>query len=88
MILQGGKKLKICALNIMHTNAEFHKKAWLDSCAKVACPGTEIVYKDTKVGTLYMPCFGFGYPRMLNGREIVEAIVEAENEGCDAVLHD
>lgn len=80
--------MKICAINIMHANSEMHKKVWMESCRRVACPGTEIVYKDTKAGTLYMPCFGFGYSRMLNAREIVEAMLEAEKEGCDAVFHD
>ena len=80
--------MKICVLNIMHRNAEIHKKALIENCKRVASPGTEILYKDTKIGTLYMPYFRHAYARFLNGGAIMESMLEAKREGCDAIFHD
>jgi len=80
--------MRICALNITHRNADIHKNALVDSCNKVASPGTEIVYKDTKIGVLNMRYFGFDYTNSLNGQQMIESMIEARREGCDAIIHD
>ena len=80
--------MRICALNITHNNAGIHKKALIENCKRVASPDTEIVYKNTKFGTVYMPHFQYGYARFLNNSAIIEAMLEAQREGCDAIFHD
>ena len=80
--------MKICVLNIMRSNSEMHKKALIENCKRVASPGTEVIYKDTKFGTLYMPHFRHGYARFLNSGAIMESMLEAQREGCDAIFHD
>jgi len=79
--------MKTCALNIMHRNAEAHINAIIESCRKVASLGTEIVYKNTKSGTLDMADFRFRYTRLLNPTELIETMLEAKREGCDAIFH-
>jgi hypothetical protein len=80
--------MKICVINIMPQNSEMHRNALIESCRKVASSNTEIVYKDTKAGTVYLPALRFGYTRLLNGREIIESMLEAQREGCDAIFYD
>ena len=86
--MQGEKEMKICILNVTHRNAESHRNALIESCKKVASPGTEIVYKDTKKGALNLVDHGFGYTRLLNSNETIESMLEAQHEGCDAVMTD
>jgi len=80
--------MKICVLNITHRNADTHKNALIGSCKKVANSGTEIVYKDTRIGVLAMRYFGFDYTNSLNGQQMIESMIEARREGCDAIIHD
>ena len=80
--------MKICIQNVTPLNSDTLTNAMIESCKKVASPGTEIVYKNTKQGVLRTYFIGFGYTRLLNAREIIESMLEARREGCDAIIND
>ena len=80
--------MKICIVNITNMNSKTLQNAMIDSCKKVASPDTEIVYKNTKQGVVRTHYIGYGYTRLLNAQQIIEAALEAQHEGCDAVIND
>jgi len=80
--------MKICVINILPKNAELHKNALMQSFKMVASPGTEVVYKDTKGGTVYLPYHRYSYTRLLNGKELIESMLEAKSESCDGIVYD
>lgn len=80
--------MKICILNITHMNSDTLRNAMIESCKKAASPDTELVYKNTKHGVLRTHLIGYGYTRLLNAQQIIEAGLEAQYEGCDAIIND
>ena len=83
--------MKICLVNASQWIEGFHD-AWFNmlqsNFRKVLRPDTEVAMKSLKAGLKGDNAFDFGnaYFNLLNKRELVEVIIEAEKEGFDAAV--
>jgi len=80
--------MKICFINVTPEIPVRLERALLSLASKISQPDTEFIIKCTKIGYSRLNFVRYGYFRLLNAREIIEAMLEAQREGCDATIND
>jgi len=80
--------VKICFINVTPEIPDRLKDDLLSLAKKIGRPDTEFAIKCTKTGYSRLRFVEYRYFRLLNGPQVIEAMLEAKREGCDATISD
>lgn len=78
--------MKICFINVTPEIPERLEQDLYKLAKKIGRPDTEFGIKCTKVGYSRLKLVQYDYFRLLNAPQIIEAMLEAQQEGYDALI--